>query len=173
MACDWCLDKSDVEHMRDLFLGLGMQEEPLPGALAAFPKAYFLAMEEGSCTYCGGNGAVISEQPCPVCRGDKSCIACAGDRLVVIGDEGAYRRMRERLRVRRRAERRAGVTERPLRYSMLLDDDVTAVRGFAEAERLEEVGQLLERAHTKLEEAFRALHDETRREKKEIPPKGS
>lgn len=168
--CTWCLDSHDADHLHDLLLKLDAQEEPLPGALAAFPKAYFLAMDEGSCTFCGGNGAVAEaggrSGNCPVCQGHKRCIACGGDRIVVIGTQGAYRKLTERVRARRLAERRAKLTDRPLVASMVLREDVEALRGYIELEQYPLTRQLLECARTKLERAFKALHEETQRQKK-------
>lgn len=171
--CTWCLDNHDADHLHDLLLKLGAEVEPLPGALAAFPKAYFLAMDAGSCTYCGGTGAVTEAAGrtgnCPVCQGRERCIACAGDRVVVIGDQVAYQRLTERVRARRLAERRAKLTDRPLVASMVLREDVEALRGYHELEQYALTRELLERARTKLERAFKALHEETQRQKRPAP----
>jgi hypothetical protein len=171
--CTWCLDSHDADHLHDLLLKLDAEVEPLPGALAGFPKAYFLAMDEGSCTYCGGTGAVTdasgSTGNCPVCQGRERCIACGGDRIVVIGDQTAYRKLTERIRARRLAERRAKLTDRPLVSSMLLREDVEALRGYIELEQYPLTRELLERARAKLERAFKALHEETQRRMKAAP----
>jgi len=173
--CTWCLDNHDADHLHDLFVKLDAKVEPLPGALATFPKAYFLAMDEGSCIYCGGTGAVTEAAGrtgnCPICLGHKRCIACGGDRVVVIGDQFAYRKLTERTRARRLAERRAKLTDRPLVASMVLREDVESLRGYHELEQYPLTGELLERARAKLEQAFRALHEETRRQKKQAPDK--
>jgi len=171
--CTWCLDSYDADHLHDLVLKLDAKVEPLPGALASFPKAYFLAMDAGSCTYCGGNGAITEAGGragnCPVCQGHERCIACAGDRVVVIGAQGAYRRLTERIRARRLAERRAKLTDRPLVASMVLKEDVEVLRGFSELEQYPLTKELLERSRAKLEHAFKALHEETQRQKKLAP----
>jgi hypothetical protein len=176
--CTWCLDRTDVEHLRARFDDLDLETEPLPRGLAEFPKAYFLSMDEGTCTSCGGNGSVVEAGAviaCPVCFGDKRCIACGGDRDVVIGDEGAYRRLRERERERRAAERRAEVTDLPVRRTLLVQQDIDRLRGHMELAQHRHTRKLLDLARAKLERAFRALHEETVRMRREAAdkPRGS
>jgi ribosomal protein L40E len=169
--CGWCLDRKDVDHLRDVYREL-VASGPLPTSLEAYGP-YFDAIEVGQCTYCGGIGKVMNggeEVVCPVCRGDKRCIACGGSRSVVIGDEGAHRRALEREDARSRARERATVADLPVNVEMLVDGDVAALRGYAEAEGLRDsAGRKLleEMAHGRLKAAFRALHEEHDRRAKE------
>ncbi|MGH7162630.1 MAG: hypothetical protein ACREID_04030, partial [Planctomycetota bacterium] len=97
--CRWCLHPDDAEALKEWFDSLGLKRDPLPGALAEFPIAYFEAIEAGACSHCGGLGRVLAsgrEAACPVCRERKRCIACGGDRTVVVGDAAAHRRALER-----------------------------------------------------------------------------
>jgi len=164
-TCRWCLDKADAERMEDILDELGVKEEPLPGALAEFPIGYFKAMDEGACTFCGGLGAVMEdgrEVTCPVCFGDKHCIACGGDRVVVLGEEWAHKRALARAEARRRAERRSEITQLPVDYAVLLRRDVEAVRGHEQAEALSDARgrRLLDRARERVRRAFAALREE-------------
>ena len=150
------------------FDDLQFESDPLPGPLGAFTIAYFRSMDEGTCTYCGGLGEVIengADVACPVCRGEKLCIACAGDGSVTIGDEGAHRRELERRHERDLAEARAEVTGLPLKRALLTDQDVEALMGHVEAETLkDERGRnLLARARTRVKRAFEALDAERER----------
>jgi hypothetical protein len=119
-------------------------------------------MEEGRCTYCAGLGEVENgpgEAPCPVCRGDGACVACGGDRVVIVGDPGARDRLLDRQETRNRAVDRAELTRQQVRESLLVDEDVEALRGYAEVEELsdEQDDDLLERARTRVERAFAAV----------------
>ena len=170
--CTWCLQKEDVNHLRRVFDELVVEDEPLPPALADYDAGYFRAMDEGTCTYCGGLGSVLvggAKVECPICRGDEKCVACGGDRVVVVGDEGAHRRALERADARRRAEERARLTDLPLDRELLLDEDVAALRGYVEAEQLTDTrgNKLLERARQRAEKAFDLLHREYERRKRE------
>ena len=164
--CRWCLSRDDAEHLKDLFAALEIREgeETFADPLMPFSLAYFRAMEEGVCTYCAGLGHVMdgdARVACPVCRGTKDCVACAGDRVAVLGSAGAHSRMIERRDTWVRAERRARTTRLPLRRSLLIDQDVNALAGFVEAETmLDERGQLLlEQARDRVQAAFFALHE--------------
>jgi hypothetical protein len=164
--CRWCLSRDDARHLRDVFAALDFEdeEEPYPEPLSDFPKAYFRAMEEGVCTYCAGLGHVMEGEAkvgCPVCRGRGDCVACNGDRIVVIGSAAAHRTRIARRDDWVRAERRARLTGLPLRRSLLIDEDVKLLAGFAEAESiLDERGKpLLNLARQRVREAFFALHE--------------
>jgi hypothetical protein len=168
--CRWCLDRNDVDHLLGLHKDLA-EGAPLPDSVLAYGP-YFDSIDVGNCTYCGGVGKVMSEgaeTDCPVCRGGERCIACGGSRSVVIGDEGAHRRACEREDARTRAQTRAAVADLPLKAGMLLDEDVAALRGYAEAEGLRDSAGngLLEMAHERLKCAFRALHEEHDKRKKQ------
>jgi len=171
-TCRWCLSRKDVEHMTNLFDRLKVAKGPLPGELREFPQAYFRTMEAGACAYCGGLGKVMvdgKEVTCPVCRGARRCIACGGDRRVELGDPVAARHLRERHAARELAERRAELTGLPLKLTLLVDQDVDALRGYVEAETLtgEQGRNLLEMARARVKRAFRALHAEVARKEKE------
>ena len=161
--CRWCLDRDDVEHLLGLYREL-TATGPLPESLAAWGP-YFEAIEAGKCTCCGGTGRVMEggkDVPCPVCRGDTRCIACGGTRSVVIGDEAAHRHALERIDERARAQERAAVADLPIDVEMLVDEDVSALRGHVEAETLSDArgDNLLKLARARLKNAFRALHEE-------------
>jgi hypothetical protein len=163
--CRWCLERKDVDHLLDLYRDIAKQEEPLPAALVAF-EPYLEAIGVGDCAYCGGIGKVMEEREaveCPVCRGDKHCVACGGTRSVVIGDEGAHRRALERQDERERAKVRGSVADLPLNDGALVDKDVAALRGYVEAEGLTDVHgrNLLELARSRMKDVFRAVHEET------------
>ncbi len=168
--CRWCLDRKDADHLLGICRDLAASG-PLPESLAAY-EPYFGAIEVGECTCCGGVGRVVDafkEVDCPVCRGDKRCIACGGSRSVVIGDESAHRRALERADARARAQERAAVADLPLNVEMLVDEDVRALRGYVEAEELRDSAgrNLLDQAHERLKAAFRALHEEHDRRAKQ------
>lgn len=173
--CRWCLQKEDVELLRDGLHALELEDDdPLPASLAEFAKPYLLAIEPGKCTYCGGLGSVLrgeEELPCPVCRGEENCVACGGDRVVVVGDKRAHRRRLERGRVWEEALRRERLTHLPLRRAALVDDDVEALNGQVEAEELvdEDGNNLLELARRRIERAYGALHDAVRQKGLKIP----
>jgi hypothetical protein len=171
-TCRWCLPRADVEHLNAMFEELSIEEEPLPGALQAFPMAFFRAMDEGTCTFCGGVGSVLegeAEVDCSICRGDKSCIGCGGDRVVILGDPGAHRSLLERREVRRAADERSRLTGQPLMRTVLTDGDVAALRGFAEAETLsdEQGRNLLTRSRAKLDRAYLAVREEFEKARRE------
>lgn len=173
--CRHCLDKRDVELMTDLMEALRVKAEPLPGALSAFPMAYFKGMTEGACTYCGGIGHVLeagAKLDCPVCLGTEKCLACAGDRGVVIGDEGAARRLASWREALERAETRSDLTGLPVEYAGMLREAVRDLRGHAEAESLKDAhGRgLLDRAREKVSRAFAALREEYAKANGAPPP---
>jgi hypothetical protein len=162
--CTWCLGAEDVRLLREEFeqLELDKETEPLPGALAEFPIAYFRAFGAGKCSFCGGIGKVTRDEEeldCPVCFGDGNCIACAGSRTVLIGDEGAHRRQLERKRVWEEARRRSEMTHLEVLRERLFEEDVAALRGYVEAETLVDAdgANLLEKARGRVLAAFAAL----------------
>jgi hypothetical protein len=168
--CRWCLDRSDVDELLDLYRGL-VAAGPLPAALGGY-EAYLGAIEVGECTYCGGVGRVVEaaqEKDCPVCRGGKKCIACGGSRSVVIGDESARRSALEREDTRVRAQERAVVAGLPLNLDLVVDEDVAALRGYREAEDLTDAAgrKLLDQARAQILGVFHALHGERERRAKQ------
>lgn len=168
--CRWCLDRADVDRLLGLYREL-TETGPLPESLAAWGP-YFEAIESGKCTYCGGIGRMTEggkEVTCPVCRGDTRCIACGGSRSVVIGDEGAHRRALERIDERVRTQERSAVAGLPIDVELLIQDDVSALRGYAEAETLRDANgsNLLELARERVKSAFRVLHDEQEKRAKQ------
>jgi len=173
--CAWCLDRKDADHMNDLFEEIRQSGRPLPETLAPFGAGYF-RMDEGACTYCGGVGRVVeagADVECPVCGGTRHCLACGGDRAVVVGAEEAHRRALARARTREDAERRARITDLPLNQSELLRGDREALQGYAEIEADPRCRALLEKSRTRLQQAFRALHAEYERVKREGAQAGS
>jgi len=169
--CHWCLERKDADHLTRLYREL-VKSGPLPETLVPY-EAYLEAIDVGSCTYCGGVGNVVEggkEVVCPVCRGKERdrCIACGGTRSVVIGDSGAHRRWLERQDAHVRAKERGSVTDLPLNDGVLVDEDVDALRGYVEAEKLtDEHGRnLLEMARARLQGVFRALHEERAKREK-------
>lgn len=159
--CRWSLSRAEINYMRDMVDSLEL-EEPLPEELAGFQLAYFRGMEEGACAYCAGLGMTLegtAEVTCKVCRGRKRCIACDGDRVVSVGDPRAYWALQRRQDQRRRAEERAKLTGLPINRNTLLDEDVEALAGYAEIEKIvDDLGRSpLEMARARAEEAFRKL----------------
>lgn len=169
--CRWCLPRADVGYLRDMADEIEL-DEPLPEALGGFSLAYFRGMEEGACTFCAGLGVVLedtAEVTCSVCRGRKQCVACDGDRVVVVGDSDAFWALKQRQDSRRRAEARADLTGLPLNRTALADADVEALAGFAELEQLtDDRGRRpLETARARAKDAFAKLRAEF--DKKEKP----
>jgi hypothetical protein len=169
--CRWCLDRHDADHIRRLYEEVDGRK-PLPELLSEYGSRYFDSIDIGACTYCGGIGSVADgggKRDCPVCRGKQQCVACGGTRSVVIGDEVAHRRTLERTDARQRAQARAQAIDLPLNMVLLLDEDVAALRGHAEAESLcdEKGNNLLELARARLTAAVKALHAEHARRAKE------
>jgi hypothetical protein len=170
--CRWCLDRHDADHIKRLYEEIDEGKGPVPEALAEYGTRYFDSIDVGACTYCGGIGSVADgngKKDCPVCRGDQRCIACGGTRSVVVGDEAARRQALERTDARERAEARARMVDLPLNDGLLLDGDVAALRGHAEAEGLrdEKGNSLLELARARVTAAVKALHAEHARRAKE------
>ncbi len=163
--CRWCLSKEDVQILRDGMDRLELKPgDPLPASVAEFTRPYLMSIETGQCTYCGGLGSVLNGQAevtCPVCRGGRQCIACEGGRKVVVGNRKAHERALERHQAWEEALRREALTHLKLRRGKLVDDDVKALQGFAEAETLvDEAGDdMLERARARIAQAFLAIHD--------------
>lgn len=162
--CRWCLSREDVEFMRDSYRDLELGNSPHVGLLKKFPEGYFLLMEAGKCANCAGIGKVRegdADVTCSVCRGSKACVACDGDREVVVGDEWAHRTELDRAVAHRRAERRSKLTGLPVRRSRLLDEDVEALTGYVEAEQLKDSrgAPLLRRGIARAALAFEALKE--------------
>ncbi|MHC4932868.1 MAG: DnaJ-like cysteine-rich domain-containing protein [Planctomycetota bacterium] len=174
--CEWCLASADVDILKDRFERLENEADPLPGELASFPRAYFLNIDQGSCTYCGGLGEVrngTQEIACSVCRGRGTCIACNGDRVVIVGSERAHWVALERDRAWAVAVERSRLTGLPMLKDEIVDADVDALRGWREVENLEDSSgeSLLSRARSRVEQAFRALTAEVARKAAETPAK--
>ena len=74
----------------------------------------------------------------------------------------------ERVDVRERAHERAAAEDLPLDVEMLVDKDVSALRGYIEAEELRDPAgrKLLVQARERMHAAFRALHEEHARRAK-------
>ncbi len=162
--CRWCLPRTDIGYLQDMIDELDL-EEPLPKSLAGFQLAYFRAIDEGACTYCAGLGAVMegtAEVRCPVCRGRKRCIACDGDRGVMVGDPAKYRVLLARQDARRRAEERAKLTGLPLNRSALSDQDIEELAGYVEIESLvdDRDRSPLETARARAKDAFKKIRKE-------------
>ena len=168
-TCSHCLAREEAKLLQDGLAALELDEDdPLPEELRGFPRPYLLAIEEGACTYCGGVGKVVAdgasdgaagEERCPVCRGDGVCVGCNGDRVVIVGDRQAHLRRLERDRIWDEAEERERLTRLTLKRRELVDDDVDALRGYAEAAHLrdEEGDNLLGKADKKARAAFAAI----------------
>ena len=174
--CRWCLASEDVEILKDRFELLASEEDPLPGALAPFPRAYFLNIDQGSCTYCGGLGKIRNgseEAACPVCGGRATCIACNGDRVVIVGSERAHWAALERERAWAEAAERSQLTGLPMLQQEIMAADVDALRGWQEVEELkdEDGKSLLARARGRIEQVFKALTEEVARKAAETPAK--
>ena len=160
--CRWCLDKDDVDFMKDSYRALELDEDAHVGLLRQFPPAYFEVINPGACVSCAGIGKIKrgdAEVICPVCRGGTRCIACGGDHEVVVGDESAHDRRLARDEAHRRAKRRSKLTRLPVRRSSLVDEDVEALSGYVEAEGIvdERGAQLLKIARSRAGLVFQAL----------------
>lgn len=170
-TCRHCLSPEDVDHLRNAFRALDGGKEPLPGALAEFPAAYFAAMQPGDCTFCAGLKEVVEggrdDVRCPVCRGEGRCIACGGSRSVAIGEPAGRKRLLDRRGVWERAAASAAVTRLPVNRADLLEADVRSLRGYVEAEEL--LSPLLDRAAQRIRDAFAALHEELAKKPKAVP----
>jgi len=165
--CSWCLSKEDVEYLKDSYRELNLDDGEHVGTLARFPKAYFLVMEPGACGYCAGLGKVNeseAEVTCPICRGQKKCVGCDGDREMLSV---------ERQRLWARARARSSLTSLPVRQSRLVDQDVEALTGNVETEQIvdERGAPLLKRAQARAALAFQGLQ-ETHRAKLVVAPGG-
>jgi len=162
--CRWCLSKEDVEYLKDAYRELGVKDGQHHGLLEQFPEAYFLVMEPGACSYCAGLGKVKqaeAEVTCPICRGQKMCVGCEGDREMVVGEEDAHRALLERQSEWARAKARSNLTHLPVRQSRLVDQDVEALTGYEQAEEIidERGSPLLKRAQTRAALAFQAVQE--------------
>ena len=165
--CRWCLTEEDVDFLRDSYRALEEGSSQQVKLNLRIPKEYFLRMEAHACTFCAGNGTVKeggADVTCRVCRGEKSCIGCDGDGDVVIGDEGAHRRLLDRQEAREQAERRSKLTGLPVPRESLVDADVEALTGHVEAETLRDTrgSPLLKSAIARAALAYKALEEAKR-----------
>ncbi len=99
-ACARCLSPAQDEWLGERRRALGDEKAaarlatalgvPVPAA-----AAYLAVVGRGQCGWCGGTGLDLvdgegkSRAPCPVCLGERRCVACAGDRRVLVGLEAA------------------------------------------------------------------------------------
>lgn len=97
-VCARCLSPAQDEWVRERRRVLGEEKAAarLAEALRVAPAAateYLAVVGRGQCGYCGGTGTDLAaagakdRPPCPVCLGDRRCIACGGDRRVLVGLE--------------------------------------------------------------------------------------
>ena len=101
--CSKCLAPSEDEWLRARRTKLGEETsvKRVAAALGLAPEAassYLKSIALGDCAYCGGTGRDLaakasSSTVCPVCFGEKRCIACDGDRHVRVGLEAAAREL--------------------------------------------------------------------------------
>lgn len=99
-VCARCLSPAQDEWHRERRRVLGEEKavarvaEAL-GVPAAAAAEYLAVVGRGQCGWCGGTGFDLAapgatpRTPCPVCLGDRRCIACGGDRRVLVGLEAA------------------------------------------------------------------------------------
>ncbi|MHC4953313.1 MAG: hypothetical protein ACYTGZ_05435 [Planctomycetota bacterium] len=173
--CFWCLSKEDVEYLKDSYRELDLDEKGHQAVMGGFSKAYFVVMEPGACSYCAGLGKVSegeAEVTCAVCRGQKQCVGCDGDREAVLGEEDAHNAWKERADAWERARARSELTGLPVRKSRLVDQDVEVLSGYVEAEEIvdERGSPLLKRAQARAALAFQTL-EEAQRAKVKISTK--
>ncbi len=99
-VCARCLSPAQDEWVRERRRVLGEDKAAARLAAAlhvptATATAYLAVVGRGQCGYCGGAGVDLGateakdRPPCPVCLGDRRCIACGGDRRVLVGLEVA------------------------------------------------------------------------------------
>lgn len=100
LACARCLTPGQDTWQRDRRRALTEEKATdrvaaalgLPPAAAA---AYLKVMGRGQCGWCAGTGLDLGAPnagegtTCPVCLGDRRCVACGGDRRVIVGVEAA------------------------------------------------------------------------------------
>ncbi len=102
----WSLSALEAKALVDRVLVLGDEVAATRvaeaiGVTRASATAYLKAVGRGRCGYCGGTEIALdvepggSAQPCPVCLGQGACIACNGDRRMRVGDEAAYRALKQ------------------------------------------------------------------------------
>ena len=110
--CKWCLTKEDADYLKDAYRDLKLEETAHVGLLKQFPKAYYVAMEQGACAACAGLGKVRhgdAEVVCSVCRGGTRCIKAL---TVVITTRPAAAPSSAQARNRVRASMRRATTSR-------------------------------------------------------------
>lgn len=126
----WSLTSLEARYLRERVDALGATlanqrvahtlQIPLESA-----QVYLESVDRGRCGWCGGTGRDVGlegeDTVCPVCFGTAQCIACGGDRRILIGDEAAH------------------VAYEAYRQAV---DDVEAARGVAHEVRLREVERL-------------------------------
>ncbi len=98
--CEQCLTPGEDEalRLRRKTLGEEVATQRVAQALSVSPAAateWLHTVGRGQCGWCGGTGrdltaAPTEASPCPVCFGEKRCIACDGDRRVRVGLEAAH-----------------------------------------------------------------------------------
>ena len=102
----WSLSTLEAKALVDRVIALGedVAAQRVATALGLEPdaaEAYLDAVGRGRCGYCGGTGIALDAKPsrrsdpCPVCLGQGACIACNGDRRMRVGDEAAFRALRQ------------------------------------------------------------------------------
>lgn len=101
--CTSCLSPTEDETLRQRKVALGEEEATKRVVVALHlpqeaARAYLHDVGRGQCGWCGGTGRDLSaaekdKAPCPVCFGEKRCIACDGDRRVRLGVELAAREL--------------------------------------------------------------------------------
>jgi hypothetical protein len=97
--CTHCLTASQDDFVRDRRKALGEEKAAQRVAdatklSAAAAALYLKAVGRGQCGWCGGTGLDLDRPPdehaaCPVCFGERRCIACDGDRRVRVGVEAS------------------------------------------------------------------------------------
>ncbi len=98
--CEQCLSPGEDEalRLRRKALGEEVATQRIASALsipAASAAEWLHGVGRGQCGWCGGSGKDLSApateaSPCPVCFGEKRCIACDGDRRVRVGLEASH-----------------------------------------------------------------------------------
>lgn len=98
--CTHCLSPGQEDWVRERKRALGEDAavERVAKTFSVTPAAaaeYLGVVGRGQCGACGGTGLDVTAEgaeilACPVCFGGQRCVACGGDRRVVLGDEPAH-----------------------------------------------------------------------------------